>query len=60
MSTANFNSNQLGFPLYVHDNIYAKVCPECGAWNDAGEDTCYECFASLDGAEEQYDYVQEE
>lgn len=60
MSTANFNSNQLGFPLYVHDNIYVKVCPECGAWNNAEDDTCYECGASLDGAEERYDDVQEE
>ena len=60
MSTANFNSNQLGFPLYVHDNIYAKVCPECGAWNSAEDDTCYECGESLDGAEERCDWVQEE
>lgn len=60
MSTANFNSNQLGFPLYVHDNIYAKVCPECGAWNSAEDDNCYECGASLADAEERYDDVQEE
>ena len=60
MSTPNFNSNQLGFPLYVHDDIYAKVCPECGAWNSAEDDTCHECGTSLDGAEERYDDVQEE
>lgn len=60
MSTANFDSRQLGFPLYVHDNIYAKVCPECGAWNSAEDDDCYECGASLADAEERYDDVQEE
>ena len=60
MSTANFNSNQLGFPLYVHDNIYAKVCPECGAWNSAEEETCYECGASLEDVQEKSDWVQEE
>lgn len=60
MSTANFNSNQLGFPLYVHDNIYAKVCPECGAWNSAEDDTCFDCGASLDDAEVKSDWVQEE
>lgn len=60
MGAPNFNNNQLGFPLYVHDNIYAKVCPECGAWNDAGEDTCYECGVSLADAMERYDDVQEE
>ena len=60
MSTANFNSNQLGFPLYVHDNIYAKVCPECGAWNNAEEETCFDCGASLEDAQEKSDWVQEE
>lgn len=60
MSTANFNSNQLGFPLYVHDNIYAKVCPECGAWNSAEDDNCCECGASLEDAQEKSDWVQEE
>lgn len=60
MSTANFDSRQLGFPLYVHDNIYAKVCPECGAWNSAEDDNCYECGASLADAEERYDDVQVE
>lgn len=60
MGAPNFNNNQLGFPLYVHDNIYAKVCPECGAWNNAEEETCYECGASLADAEERYDDVQEE
>lgn len=60
MSAPNFNSNQLGFPLYVHDNIYAKVCPECGAWNNAEEETCYECGASLEDAQEESDWVQEE
>ena len=60
MSTANFNSNQLGFPLYVHDNIYAKVCPECGAWNNVEDDTCCECGESLEGAEARCDWVQEE
>ena len=60
MSTANFNSNQLGFPLYVHDNIYAKVCPECGWWNNTEDETCYDCGKSLADVEEQYDYVGEE
>lgn len=60
MGAPNFSSNQLGFPLYVHDNIYAKVCPECGAWNNAEEETCYECGASLEDAQEESDWVQEE
>lgn len=55
MSAPNFNSNQLGFPLYVHDNIYAKVCPECGAWNDGEADECECCGENLENAELRYD-----
>lgn len=58
MSAPNFNSNQLGFPLYVHENVYSKVCPECGAWNSAEEETCYVCGENLDNAEERYDEVE--
>ena len=58
MGAPNFNSNQLGFPLYVHEDVYSKVCPECGAWNSAGEETCYECGENLDNAEERYDEVE--
>lgn len=55
MSTANFDSRQLGFPLYVHDDLYAKVCPECGAWCDPSEPECWECGASLADADVRYD-----
>lgn len=55
MGTANFNSNQLGFPLYVHDNVYSKVCPECGAWNMAEADVCECCGEDISGEEERYD-----
>lgn len=60
MSTPNFDHRQLGFPLYAHDEIYSRICPECGAWNDAEEETCYDCGASLDGAEERPDWCAEE
>lgn len=55
MSAPNFNSNQLGFPLYVHEDVYSKVCPECGAWNNAEEETCYECGENLENEESRYD-----
>lgn len=55
MGTANFNSNQLGFPLYVHDNVYSKVCPECGCWNAEEADVCEDCGADLTDVEPRYD-----
>lgn len=55
MGAPNFNSDQLGFPLYVHDNVYSKVCPECGAWNMAEADVCECCGEDISGEEERYD-----
>lgn len=55
MSTANFNSNQLGFPLYVHEDVYSKVCPECGAWNMETADVCEECGENLENVDARYD-----
>lgn len=57
MGAPNFNKDQLGFPLYVHDNVYAKVCPECGAWNEVGAETCCECGEDLHDADEDYDEI---
>lgn len=55
MSTANFDSRQLGFPLYVHDNCYSKVCPECSMWNTAEAEVCQECGHDLSDEEPTYD-----
>lgn len=55
MSTANFNSNQLGFPLYVRDNFYSKVCPECGSWSYADADECYFCGEDLENVVAVFD-----
>ena len=60
MSTANFDSRQEGFPLYVHDNIYAKICPECGLWNDMEEETCCVCGEDLHDADVEYDWLRED
>lgn len=55
MGAPNFNSNQLGFPLYVHEDVYSKVCPECGAWNMDTADVCEECGENLENEELRYD-----
>ena len=55
MSTANFDSRQNGFPLYVHDDVYAKLCPECGAWNGEDDDECCECGEDLKRVDPIYD-----
>lgn len=60
MSTPNFQGELNGFPLYVHEDIYAKICPECGAWNSAENDVCFECGEDLDSAEERYDPYETE
>lgn len=55
MSAPNFDSNQLGFPLYVHDNVYSKVCPECGEWHEEDAEECSACGADLSDVEPRYD-----
>lgn len=55
MSTANFNSNQLGFPLYAREYCYSKVCPECGAWNMDTAESCEECGENLENVDPRYD-----
>ena len=60
MSTANFDSRQNGFPLYVHDDIYAKVCPECGAVNDSEDEVCCDCGEDLHKVEVEPDWIAEE
>ena len=58
MSTPNFQGELNGFPLYVHEDIYAKICPECGAWNSDYESECHECGENLDNAELRYDDLE--
>ena len=58
MSAPNFDHRQNGFPLYVHEDIYSKICPECGAWNMDTADVCEECGENLDNAELRYDDVE--
>lgn len=60
MSTANFNNNQLGFPLYVRDDYYSKVCPECGCWNMETAETCEDCGENLENVEARYDELENE
>lgn len=55
MSTANFDSNQLGFPLYAREYCFFKVCPECGAWNMDTAESCEECGENLEDVEARYD-----
>lgn len=55
MGAPNFDSNQLGFPMYVHDNMYSRVCPECGCWNAEEADVCEDCGADLSNEEPRYD-----
>lgn len=59
MSAPNFNNDQLGFPLYVHDDFYVKQCPTCGMcigfYGDADEDVC-DCGADLSDVEAIYDW----
>ena len=57
MSTANFQGETNGFPLYVHDDVYAKLCPECGAWNGEDDEECCECGEDLKNADPQYDEI---
>lgn len=60
MSTANFNNNQLGFPLYCREDFYSKVCPECGCWNMESAETCEDCGESLENVEARYDELDNE
>ena len=57
MSTANFQGETNGFPLYVHDDVYAKLCPECGAWNGEDDEECYECGEDLKSVDPRYDEI---
>ena len=55
MSAPNFDSRQLGFPLYVREDFYSRVCPECGFWNMESAEVCEDCGADLTGVEPRYD-----
>ena len=60
MSAPNFNSDQLGFPLYVREDYYSKVCEECGTWNDAEAEFCEGCGEDLHNVEARYDELDNE
>lgn len=60
MSAPNFNSDQLGFPLYVREDYYSKVCEECGTWNDAEAEFCECCGEDLHNVVARYDELDNE
>ena len=51
MATANFKTMQ-DFPLIVADNLYTKICPECGCNQGGTPDKCELCGADLSAVEE--------
>ena len=58
MSAPNFRTMR-DFPLYVRDNRYGKVCPECGCTMGVEDAVCDECGADMAGVEATYDYDAE-
>lgn len=54
MGTANFKTMQ-DFPLIVADDLYTKICPECGCGQGGAPDKCEICGADLSAVEATYD-----
>lgn len=55
MATGNFHS-MADFPLIVAEEMFVKVCPDCGVANERGADKC-ECGCDLSCVDEEYDQL---
>lgn len=56
MSTNNFKTMP-NFPLIVGDDIFTKICPECGLSHDAEATVCDGCGISLKDVGTTYDEI---
>lgn len=50
MATANFKTMR-DFPLIAANDVYSKICPECGLSHGANDNTCVECGCDLTDVE---------
>ena len=55
MSTSNFHHME-DFPLIVAENMFVRVCPDCGVANERGAEKC-DCGCDLSCVEEEYDQL---
>lgn len=55
MATNNFQSMN-GFPLIVADDMFVKVCPDCGVANARNAEKC-DCGCDLTCVDEEYDQL---